>query len=208
MLHVHEASYRERSTARRIAETAATIAGIACVGCAVAANQSWLDRHFLPSFLLPRDLYVRLETSGRIALAVAGVLFAFLVRPRLGRIAARAPAKVLHVTVAAVVAVGATEPVLRRIHLQPAEWLLPNEEPRRQADPQLGWTFVPSRSGHVSIGGHVVDYAIDAAGCRVRSLDEPVDRERPAILFAGESVMFGEGLTWEESVSAQVGAAE
>jgi hypothetical protein len=28
--------------------------------------------------------------------------------------------------------------------------------------------------------------------------------ERPTIVFAGESVMFGEGLTWEESVPAQV----
>ena len=32
------------------------------------------------------------------------------------------------------------------------------------------------------------------------SVDEPVDPERPTILFTGESVMFGEGLTWDESV--------
>jgi hypothetical protein len=36
-------------------------------------------------------------------------------------------------------------------------------------------------------------------------MDEPVDPERPTILFTGESVMFGEGLTWDESVPAQVG---
>src|SRR4029077_2510083 len=37
-------------------------------------------------------------------------------------------------------------------------------------------------------------------------MDEPVDPERPTILFIGESVMFGEGLTYAESIPAQVGA--
>ena len=74
------------------------------------------------------------------------------------------------------------------------------------ADSRLGWTFVPSRTGHGTIGGRVVDYAFDAAGYRVRRADEPVDLERPTILFTGESVMFGKGLTWDESIPAQVGA--
>src|SRR5207245_6542094 len=43
------------------------------------------------------------------------------------------------------------------------------------------------------------------AGYRVSRVDEPVDLERPTILFTGESVMFGEGLTWEETIPAQVG---
>jgi hypothetical protein len=41
----------------------------------------------------------------------------------------------------------------------------------------------------------------------VRRVEEPVDPDRPTIVFIGESVMFGEGLTWEETVPAQVGAA-
>ena len=40
----------------------------------------------------------------------------------------------------------------------------------------------------------------------MRRVEEPVDPERPTILFTGESVMFGEGLTWDESIPAQVGA--
>src|SRR5262249_3437273 len=43
-------------------------------------------------------------------------------------------------------------------------------------------------------------------GYRVRTVTEPVDPERPTLVFAGESVMFGEGLTWDETVPAQVGA--
>jgi hypothetical protein len=64
---------------------------------------------------------------------------------------------------------------------------------------------VPGRTGHKIVGRRVIDYAIDAAGYRVSHVDEPVDLERPTILFTGESVMFGEGLTWEESIPAQVG---
>src|SRR5207244_12599259 len=44
------------------------------------------------------------------------------------------------------------------------------------------------------------------AGCRGRRVDEPVDPDQPTILFAGESMMFGEGLTWDESIPAQTGA--
>jgi hypothetical protein len=40
----------------------------------------------------------------------------------------------------------------------------------------------------------------------VRRVDEPIDPDRPTIVFTGESMMFGEGLTWEESIPAQTGA--
>src|SRR5438067_1077228 len=122
VFRVQEAARGDHAIARRIAEAAAAIAGIACIGGALAAYQAWLDRHFLPSFLLPRDLYVRVETSVRAALAVVGVLCVLFVRPRLGAIVARAPARTLHVAIAALIALAASEPVLRHIHLQPAEW--------------------------------------------------------------------------------------
>jgi hypothetical protein len=108
--------------------------------------------------------------------------------------------------IAVVLAIGASELVLNRVHLRPAEWLSADDEPRRQLDPRLGWTWVPERTGHKSIGGRIIEYSIDPAGYRVSRIDEPVDPERPTILFTGESVMFGEGLTYEESIPAQVGA--
>ena len=192
--------------ARVIAEIAVASIGGALLACALAANQDWLDRHFLPSFFLPRHWYVRIEAFVRLMMAALGVSLMLFARPRVGRFAARAPARALHVTIAAVLAVGASELVLRRVHLRAAEWLLPGEEPRRGRDPRLGWTFVPARTGHNTIGGRVIDYAFDSAGYRVRRVDEPVDPGRPTILFTGESVMLGEGLTWEESIPAQVGA--
>src|SRR6185295_11916912 len=172
----------------------------------LAANQRWLDRHFLPSWFLPRHWYVALETFVRVVMATLGVSLALFARPRIGRIVARAPARALEATIAAVLAVGASELVLRRVHLRAAEWLVPDEEPRRRVDSRLGWTFVPARTGHNIVAGRVIEYALDPAGYRVRRVDEPVDPAQPTMLFTGESVMFGEGLTWEESIPAQVGA--
>lgn len=191
--------------ARLLAESAVASFGLALLAIALLANQNWLDRHFLPSFFLTRQTYVLLETIARFAIGVFGVTLALVVRPRIGRVVARTPARVLHVAIAAALALVASELVLRRVHLRPAEWLGRDQEPRRQPDPRLGWTFVPSRTGHSAIGGRVVDYTFDSAGYRVRRVDEPVNFERPTILFTGESVMFGKGLTWEESVPGQVG---
>jgi hypothetical protein len=195
-----------RPVARVIAEIVLASVGAALLAGALAANQRWLDRHFMPSWFLPRPWYVRIEMFIRFVMAALGVALALVARPRVGRVVARAPARVVHVAIAALLALGASELVLRRVHLRSAGWLVPDEEPRRRPDPQLGWTFVPARTGHNAIGGRAIEYSFDAAGYRVRRVDEPVDPRQPTILFTGESVMFGEGLTWEESVPAQVGA--
>jgi hypothetical protein len=193
-------------TARLTVESAVALIGVVCVATAVLAHQRWLDRHFLPSFFVTRHDYVLRETVVRISLGVFGVLLVLFVRQRIGRVVARSPASALSALLAAVLALGASELVLRHVHLRPSEWLGRDQEPRRQPDPRLGWRFVPSRSGQSTIGGRVVDYTFDAAGYRVRGPGEPVDPERPTILFTGESVMFGTGLAWEETVPAQVGA--
>ena len=198
--------HSDSQLARVIAEGAIALIGAALLASAIAANQRWLDSHFLPTFFVTRQWYVFLEDIVRVAAGMLGVSLGLLARPRVGRFVARAPASALHVLIAAAMALGASEFVLRHVQLRPSEWLWADEEPRRQADPRLGWTFVPARTGRSAIGGRVVEYAFDPAGYRVRSVGEPVDPERPTILFTGESVMFGEGLTWEESIPAQVGA--
>ncbi len=196
---------RNRSAALLIVEIATAGLGVALVAAAVAANQLWLDRHFLPSFFIPRQWYVRIETIVRLVVGVAGVSIASA-RWRLARLILRMPGTVLQVVVAAVLAVAASELALRWTHPRPTEWLVAEEEPRRQVDPQFGWVLAPSRTGRSVVAGRTIEYAIDHAGYRVRRVDEPVDREHVAVVFAGESVMFGEGLTWEESIPAQAGA--
>jgi hypothetical protein len=190
---------------RIAAEVGAIAVAATLMVCALATNQRWLDRHFLPSFLFPREWYVRLELVVRLSMAIAGACLMRLA-PRIGRLAGRTPSSLARVSVAAVLALGATEPALRRISLQPTEWLRPDEEPLRRGDARLGWTLVPNRVGHASAGGRVLEYAIDPAGYRVRDLRHPVNPSRPAVVFTGESVVFGEGLRWDESVPGQVEA--
>jgi hypothetical protein len=195
----HNGSHYHIDMRRPSVETAIAIVGAACVVCALAANQAWLDRHFLPSFFIPRTWYVAIETLGRVVVGTIGILTILARR----RIAAVDPVRVLSVAMAAALAVGASELVLRAVRLRPTEWLLPQEEPVRRLDAMLGWTLEPSRTGHASVGGRSVDYAIDSSGDRVRDASMPVDPARPTIVFAGESVMFGEGLQWEETIPAQ-----
>ena len=143
----------------------------------------------------------------RIGLAVLGAWIVTDTRRRAGRVARREPSLVLSVGLAISLALAASEIALTYVKIQPAEWLFSDEEPRRQPDPRLGWTFVPSRFGHKTIGGRDITYSFDPHGYRVRALDAPVDVERPSILFTGESVMVGEGLLWDETIAAQVGTA-
>jgi len=193
-------------TAQKALRITIAAAGAALVAAAIAATQPWLDRHFLPSFFVPRHWYVSIERSVRAVIVAAGVLM-ILGRARVARAIVRAPATAVLVAAAVFLAVAAGEWTLRAIHLRPTEWLLPEEEPRRQIDPSLGWVLAPARTGRSAVGGRTIEYAVDAAGDRVRRLDEPVDPARPTLVFAGESVMFGEGLTWDESIPAQTGAA-
>jgi len=189
-----------------VLSTVIAVMGVALVAAALAGTAQWFDRHFLPSFFLPRRWYMLMHQVVRWTIAIAGVSVAFAARVIAARLTPRARLRGLQLTIAAVLAFGASELVLRRVHHRPAEWLFPEEEPRRQPNPRLGGTFVPSRTGYNTIGGRTIEYAFDAAGYRVRRVDEPVDPARPTIVFIGESVMLGEGLTWDETVPAQVGA--
>jgi len=182
------------------------IAGVALIALAIATTQRRLDSHFLPSFFLPRAWYVRIETAVRVAIGGAGLLLAVGARSRLAAVVWRAPRLVVSGAIAAALALAAGEAVLERVHLRPTGWLVADEEPRRQPDARLGWVLAPSRIGRAAVGGRTIEYAIDAAGDRVRSGGEAVDPERPTVVFAGESVMFGEGLEWDETIPAQAGA--
>jgi hypothetical protein len=185
-------------------ELAIALPGLALIIAALAARQSWLDLHFLPSFLLPRSWYVRIEDAVRIALAVLGLMLMAGARTVAPRVTRRTVWRTLQIAAAIGLALAASEAVLRWVRLGPAEWRDSGEEPLRRPDGRLGWTFVPARTAYATSGGRRIEYAFDHAGYRVRDIDDPVDPRQPSILFAGESVMFGDGLTYEESVPAQV----
>ena len=199
----------ERFAARIVGESTVALIGIALLACAFGANQRWLDRHFLPAYNVSRHAYVLVESVARLVTAAIGAALALVVRPRLGRLVAHVPAATLladaaRVALAVALALGASEVVLRHMFWRATEEQPADEEPRRRPDQRLGWTFVPARTGRDTVGGHVIEYAFDSAGYRVRSVTMPVDPERPTVLFTGESMMVGHGLTWGESVPGQV----
>jgi hypothetical protein len=204
MTLVHADGDAKRARAYVAAAVALGLAGASLAMLGWAADRNWLDRHFLPSFYLPRMWYVRIHGVARWFLMASGVSLILIAR----RAAVRARRGMLRtgipIAVAAVFAVMASEIVLRFVHLRPAGWLVPDEEPRRQPDPLTGWILEAGRTGRSVIAGRTIEYTIDASGCRVRNLADPVDPTRSTVIFIGESVMFGEGLTWEESVPAQV----
>jgi hypothetical protein len=183
----------------------ASLGGVV-VACTLCADQRWLDTHFLPGFFVSRQLYVFVESAVRVGMAAIGASLALLARRRLARAIAHNPPGSFRVAVAAVLALLASELVLRQLHVRASEEQPTTQEPRRRLDPRLGWTIVPGRAGHHIKGGRDIVYAFDPAGYRVRSAEEPVDPERPTIVFTGESIMLGEGLTWDETVPAQTGA--
>ena len=197
----------DRLSARIIVEIGIAFVGVVLFGSALLANQRWLDHHFLPSFYTSRSRYVWIESIVRITIAAVGAVLALVVRRPLSKFIAYHPVRALQIALAILLAFPATEFVLRQRHrrIAMAEEYPAEIEPSRQLDSRLGWVFVPSRTGHQVVGSRTVEYAIDSAGYRVRSVDEPVDPDRPTIVFTGESMMVGERLTWDESIPAQTG---
>jgi hypothetical protein len=199
----------DRFSARIVGEGAVALIGMALLACALAANRRWLDRHFLPVYNVSPRVYVLAESVARVVTAVIGAALVLVVRPRLGRLVARVPARTLladasRVALAIAFALGMSEVVLRHMFSRATEEQPANEEPLRRPDQRLGWVFVPARTGRDTVGGRVVEYAFDPAGYRVRGAGVPVDPERPTVIFTGESMMVGHGLTWGESVPGQV----
>jgi hypothetical protein len=180
-----------------LAELAVVCIGCALIAAAVVANQQWFDRHFLPAFFVPRAKYVRMEMIARITVAAIGLLLALVLRRPIARNATR----VASIALAVALAFGAAELALRRVHLRAAEEVPARSEPRRHLDARLGWLFDPSHVGHQGN----VEYAFDRNGYRVRRVDEPVDFERPSIVFTGESMIVGERLAWSDTIPAQSG---
>src|SRR6266571_2131951 len=98
-----------------VVELVLAFVGVAMIVAALAANQGWLDRHFLPSFFLTRHAYVVIETAVRAVAAAAGLSIALVGRKPIARLVARRPSDVVRVAMAAILALVASEIVLTRV---------------------------------------------------------------------------------------------
>lgn len=69
-------------------------------------------------------------------------------------------------------------------------------------DSQTGWSYNPSTSYYGIYGG--IEHHFDANGNRARSANWSSDSKKQKIVFIGDSVTFGTGLSFEESFVAQI----
>jgi hypothetical protein len=181
---------------------------VACIGCALiaaaaAANQAWFDHHFLPSYWTPREDIVRNELIVRICVGVMGVVIVVFARI-VARLVPRDPLYLLTIPLAVLLALGASELVLRHQH-GPAAFSSASE-PRSHLDARLGWLFDTSRTGLVTHLGHRIAYTFDRNGYRVASGATTTDFDAPTIVFTGESIMVGHQLPWSDTIAAQTSA--
>jgi hypothetical protein len=194
----------DRLKAFRFAEIAGACLGCALIAAAAAANQAWLDRHFLPSYWTPRGEIVRAELLVRIAVVIVGGVIVLLGR-KVAPLLAREPLYLFTISLAVILAFGASELVLRRGRPGPHVFSI-GSEPRSHLDARFGWLFDVSRTGSATHLGRHVAYTFDRNGYRVASAADSTDFDAPTIVFTGESIMVGHQLAWTETIAAQTAA--
>jgi len=189
-----------------------TITGILLLAVALAANQSWWDRHFLPLYFYPRERVLLSESLVRLVGVVAGLVLIALGRTVVRHLTHRMSGKeivaaLLRILFAAGLALAVIEVIEGRTFTYAAAERQPGEEPVRQPDQRLGWVFAPRHEGSTIVGGRRISYSTDPFGYRIANRGAPVDLDLPSLVFTGESIISGYGLNWNETIPAQAGAA-
>jgi hypothetical protein len=191
----------------RLNEAALAGIGIAFILAALAASQSWWDRHFMPIFAIARPTLVAAEMTVRGLACLTGIALVLVLRRPIAAVMSRATSgDALRVFLAVVLALACAELYLRGHPPYPHDADPLQLEPRRRIDPLLGWEFLPGRSVVTEEAGRPVSYSFDDAGYRVSAPGAAVDVAQPTLLFSGESIIAGYGLAWENTIPARVGA--
>ncbi|HEX9290221.1 MAG TPA: hypothetical protein VF904_11905 [Anaeromyxobacteraceae bacterium] len=202
---------RSTSWATRVATTAA---GAALVAWAVLADPRWAERHVLPSYCATHPAEWVVARAGRWLVGALGVVVAVKLAPALERRAGRSSLRpqagsLVGIALAVVASLGVAEVSMRRLHQRlPAGEGAPlhgRGAPMARADARLGWSWFPGRTTWIRMGDGLVAYAIDAEGDRAASEHDLPDHALPTVLFTGESIAFGYGLAYEETIPFLVG---
>jgi hypothetical protein len=177
---------------------------------AAVAGHGWADRHFLPSFAFSRGFQLGLVDGLRLALGLLGLLLLLVVRPRVVRAVRegrgrRLAVTTLSATLAIVAAFAVAELVLHSRTWQATQERWDGKEPLRARDTRMGWTMAPNHVGRATVDGREIVYATDRYGYRTGG-GAPLDLNRPTVIFAGESILLGYGLQWQETIPARVQA--
>jgi hypothetical protein len=192
------------------ANVAAILFGTLFLAAALGMDATWQWNHFLPTWAWPWSLQQRILLGLRLIVAALGVAVLLFFRPWLVRAAKAGRGRealiaILTATLAVAAAFAVTEAVLhtRTWRSVQERW---DQEPQRVRNAEYGWSFVPNHAGSVVLNGRAVHYATGPFGYRAAHAGEGPDFARPTIVFAGESIVFGYGLDWRDTIPAQVQA--
>jgi hypothetical protein len=149
----------------------------------------------------------------RAAAVFAALWLALVVRPRVGRWVARAgrreAAACGRIAAAVVLALAASEGALRLLGVPKKHDLVGSCDPRlAEPDARTGWRWHArfSRSNVHDWRPELI-YAYDEHHDRAPAASAESDPARPTIVFVGESIVAGHGLSWSESLPGLVGEA-
>lgn len=205
-----ESSPKAFAQRRLIAELCVGIVGVLALAWAWQADVHWFERHWLTFYCVRESKTFRTILMVWAFVAACGILLLFVARPWLGRwVEARslrnAVTSSARVAAAVLLSLVVSEGLLR---LKPRE--KPGSVPAAllplaRGSGTLVWELEPSHTSKVNIGGRDLEYIVDAHGCRVRKEGEVPDPDKPTVLFAGESLVFGLGVSAEEAYPALVG---
>lgn len=201
--------------AARVVWISIVVLGATAVCWALVADPHWAERHVLPSYCPRGAAEWTLAHGIRWIVGTLGLLAAWKLAPAAAHAVRRGflrvpAASLLSIALAIAASLGVGEAYMRRQyrHLtggDPASARATSPGPMTHPDPVLGWSYLPGRTTWTEVGGRRIAYAIDADGNRAGSGDGLPDRARPTLLFSGESIAFGYGLPYEETLPFLVG---
>ncbi|WP_340314037.1 hypothetical protein [Rhizorhabdus argentea] len=172
---------------------------------AIGMNRRWTDHHLLPDILVPSNwlvTIVQIERFILITIAIALLLAVHRIRARRGAAVWRG----LVIGMAVLLALPASELFMQLASGRRGQAWNPTDKPLRMADPLIGWTYIPSRGVADNEYAWRPSYFVDSHGYRVAADGVALDLAAPSVLFVGESIMFGKGLNWHDTVAAHVQA--
>lgn len=200
----------ESKRTRVLVELLVAALGVPLLVFAWRADRDWSEDHLTPFLCATGPADHRHAAALRWVAALLGGALLLVARPILGRWAARSGAAKTwsagaRVGVAALMALVVGDLGLRLVEKKPPKKDCTDVDFYRH-DPTYGWGHLSSATLTCNIGGRAIDYTTNAFEARTRAKDDVTDLSRPSILFTGESVAWGDSVTYDEHYSTLVGA--
>jgi len=183
------------TTERRIVEILVSVPGIAMFAWAFYAEDRFYETHMMVRYCVENADAIGRAHVVRVLVALAGAAIVAFARPWASR--RMSLGALARASIAIVLAFVVTDGVLR-LTKRGAPVVSDADDPRRSKEP-------PPRSITVKeTAGRAITYAIDGEGRRARTPEDVLDPTQPTIILVGESVAFGFGLDFDETIQSEL----